>query len=907
MFLYLLKFSFCLAIFLVFYKLFLEKENIHFFKRFYLLAVIVLAFSIPLITFTTYIEPIAFTPVELEFDTPILFNDTTTEALIQPSSSSNSNYWSTILWSLYGLGALVFGVKFIRNLSNIIFKIKRNPKYEASKITNVLLKDDVTPHTFLRYIFFNKHKFETQKIPQEVFWHEETHAKQKHSIDVLIIEFLQVIFWFNPLIYFTKRAIKLNHEFLADQGVLNKGIVPSTYQQIVLAFSSSDTSSELSSAINYSSIKKRFTIMKTKTSKHTFLFRSLILLPLLAITLYSFSNKVIKEKEILKEKVMNASLNVLEAQPKNNQAPERLMQEYREFIIDFQKTNIIKNDKYKRAKVIYYNLMSDTQRASVAELPKRIIDFEGRLAETKEKKPNKEVFNLWKDKKNYALWLDNKVIDNSELNNLSNNDIAYYTDNFVYKNARSNKFPQSHQVHLYTPNGFDKIYKKSTINAYNKLSKTYSEKLSKYLKGNRSDNSELKILYYQGEALYTKISKKDIEKYDIRPLTAVPTQQKSQKKASKKQAAYKVLKTPNKDIVLLDHWYITINGERYYYPYKGDLKKYYDKNGNEVSLDVIKEYKSMYNLLEQLKNKTPHYVYKPKVEQEEMDRIYSDLGGMYFRMLRADKSKVIRPKNPVYPYVRLKKDGKVTYKKRDELTTEDKALLPKLPPPAFYPNNKSKAKGGPNNTYENENYNIVSSTQQATPEQVKEYEKLVNIYSKHIEVDFSIKLKDMSRIKYIYDLMSTSQKKTATPYPQSPPSLSIFITNDGKYLINEKETSLVEIENIIKKFSKNELNKAFVFTGKNDGQRYKDYYKPLRKSTNTKIRSLDETYISIYSDEIKKSKDMLGHNLTKRGYDINGNNKYRVVELAFTNPELTSYTIELAKLLERNGIKNIAY
>ncbi|AXT21126.1 hypothetical protein D7030_09000 [Flavobacteriaceae bacterium AU392] len=307
MFLYLLKSSFCLAIFLAFYKLFLEKENIHFFKRFYLLTAIVLAFSIPLITFTTYIEPIAVTPLEL--DTTITFNNTTTDALVQ---SSSNNYWSVILWSIYALGVILFGIKFIKNLFSLIHKIKRNPKYKkTSDITNVLLKDDVTPHTFLRYIFFNKHKFETQKIPQEVFWHEETHAKQKHSIDVLIIEFLQVIFWFNPLIYFTKRAIKLNHEFLADQGVLNKGIVLSTYQQIVLAFSSSGTSSELSSAINYSSIKKRFTIMKTKTSKGAIWLRSLVLLPLLALTLYSFSNKIEIENDLLKGNKTDQTQNKL--------------------------------------------------------------------------------------------------------------------------------------------------------------------------------------------------------------------------------------------------------------------------------------------------------------------------------------------------------------------------------------------------------------------------------------------------------------------------------------------------------------------------------------------------------------------------------------------------------------------
>ena len=127
--------------------------------------------------------------------------------------------------------------------------------------------------------------------------HEETHAKQKHSLDILFIEFMQILFWFNPIIYLIKNAIKLNHEFLADQAVINKGIQPSKYQHILLAFSSNATEPQLANAINYSSIKKRFTVMKTKTSKQTFWLRSFILLPLLAFLIYSFSDKVTVEKE----------------------------------------------------------------------------------------------------------------------------------------------------------------------------------------------------------------------------------------------------------------------------------------------------------------------------------------------------------------------------------------------------------------------------------------------------------------------------------------------------------------------------------------------------------------------------------------------------------------------------------
>lgn len=296
MLIYLLKSGACLAIFMAFYTFFLEKENMHVFKRFYLLGALIIAFVIPLITFTQYIEVPAL-PMAKETFEPVVFY---TESVPQVEET---NYLPFILWSIYALGVLVFGSLFIKNLIQIVLKIKRNPKQKSKHVIHVLLNDLVTPHTFFKYIFLNRQKFEKHEIPKEVFWHEESHAKQKHSVDVLFIELLQVIFWFNPLIYFVKHAIKMNHEFLADQAVLNKGISLPTYQHILLAFSSNASESPLANAINYSStrhaasvIKKRFTVMKTHTTKRKIWLRSLVLLPLFALTLYGFSEK----KEIVK-------------------------------------------------------------------------------------------------------------------------------------------------------------------------------------------------------------------------------------------------------------------------------------------------------------------------------------------------------------------------------------------------------------------------------------------------------------------------------------------------------------------------------------------------------------------------------------------------------------------------------
>lgn len=281
--LYLLKSAACLVLFFAFYKLFLENTSIHNFKRFYLSGSLLASFLIPLITFTTYIEVSPIVQISSEAAPQIIFTQ----------AEQTINYWPFVLWTIYGLGVLFFSVIFFRNLFNLIQKIRKNPKCKNTRFINILLNEKVIPHTFFSYIFLNKIQFENHQIPAEVMLHEETHARQKHSLDVIFVELLQIVFWFNPLFYFIKRSIKLNHEFLADRAVLNAGAETSNYQKILLAFSSNALTPSLAHSINYSSIKKRFTVMKTHTSKRAIWVRSILLLPLLSMLIYGFSTKEI--------------------------------------------------------------------------------------------------------------------------------------------------------------------------------------------------------------------------------------------------------------------------------------------------------------------------------------------------------------------------------------------------------------------------------------------------------------------------------------------------------------------------------------------------------------------------------------------------------------------------------------
>ena len=405
MWIYLLKFSACLAILLLFYKLALEKVHIHHFKRYYLLSAFLISLSIPLITFTQYVT-VTLGPSLIE-----TYIDQTSSNPIE-YNTNNEPLLPIILWCIYVLGVVIFALKFFGNLRALIKNIKHNPKLKSGRIHHVLLQELISPHTFFSYIFFNRTNYESQKIPQEVFWHEETHANQKHSLDILLLELIQIVFWFHPLIYWAKHLAKLNHEFLADQAVLNRGASVPNYQNLVLAFSSNAVTSPLANAIHYSSIKKRIVIMKTQTSKRAIWLKSLLLLPLIALLLYGFSSTKILEK-VVTTKTIKSSIQ----EDSLIGASENMMQEYRDYIDNLLKSdNIIVNQtEYHRIEAIY-ELMTDKQKVSITDHRDIVKIPILNISKTKPIKPTKSQFESWKDNKTYSIWIDGQHVPNTELN-----------------------------------------------------------------------------------------------------------------------------------------------------------------------------------------------------------------------------------------------------------------------------------------------------------------------------------------------------------------------------------------------------------------------------------------------------------------------------------------------------------
>jgi beta-lactamase regulating signal transducer with metallopeptidase domain len=423
---YLIKSGLCLVLVLLVYKVLLERERMYVFNRYYLLFGLCFSFVVP------FIPMVSSLTIPIVESNPVLFIDNT-EALpiaVSPQEVSNVISWFFYMLSLYAIGSLFFVSRFITNLYKISQKIIKNTRTFYKKASLVLLKENIVPHTFLHYIFIDKEAYNTSTIADELYTHELAHVTQKHTVDIILIELIQIIFWFNPLLIYYKKAIQLNHEFLADDAVLKSNIQVPAYQQLLLDNASWNHNLYLASNLNFSVTKKRLQMMTKQTSRvRAWLFASLTI-PLFIGALFLFSTKVVAQEATAELIETTKTLTLIEQERKD---PKEYYYKNVTFIFeDADGNKVIKK----------YAELTSKEKENLRQPPKTPVA----------KRPTAKLLNDWKDKKGFAIWVDGKVIDNSQI---SNYDIAHYTGSFVHKNARSKRFPQLYQMSLYTSFGFE--------------------------------------------------------------------------------------------------------------------------------------------------------------------------------------------------------------------------------------------------------------------------------------------------------------------------------------------------------------------------------------------------------------------------------------------------------------------
>ena len=264
---YILKANFFLLIIYVCYFLFFRKETFHKANRYLLIIGATISLILPIYG-SKIAERKYIVPTELQNSASMLYFQTE-EIIIKPSSTSYSIL--EILHYVYWTGLLV-------SLVVLSLKVAKTMKWHSKN-----KKTNRTAFSFFGKIFIDQalsHKNIIEK-------HEKVHTQQYHFLDLVFLEILQILFWFNPIIYFYKKSLTIIHEFLADKAASQLAKNHLEYASLLVSkqFGIPPATIFTQHFFNHSTLKSRIIMLSKKPSSKISLLKFTIFAPLFILML----------------------------------------------------------------------------------------------------------------------------------------------------------------------------------------------------------------------------------------------------------------------------------------------------------------------------------------------------------------------------------------------------------------------------------------------------------------------------------------------------------------------------------------------------------------------------------------------------------------------------------------------
>jgi len=296
---YLIKVSAILILFYTCYKLFLNRETFFESNRYFLFLGLIAAFVLPLIVIPKYIE---VEPIITQ--NAYVINETNSQSIV----ADNSISFTTTITYIYVIGVLFFIGRFLLQFSSLVLLYLNSTKQRVASYIYVITRKALSPFSFFNWIVFNPKQFNARELDQ-IITHEKVHAQQLHSIDILLVELTCILLWFNPFIWFYKKDLRQNLEFIADKNAEAVSNCKKSYQHLLLKTSVPNYQLVLTNNFYNSLIKKRIVMLHKNRSNNKNQLKFLLVLPALAVFLMSFNTK---EIYINKEVVKKANSKVLD-------------------------------------------------------------------------------------------------------------------------------------------------------------------------------------------------------------------------------------------------------------------------------------------------------------------------------------------------------------------------------------------------------------------------------------------------------------------------------------------------------------------------------------------------------------------------------------------------------------------
>ncbi|MBL0738023.1 TonB-dependent receptor plug domain-containing protein [Flavobacterium sp. GN10] len=359
LFIYIIKSSGLMLLFYCAYFFLLRKETFFNSNRWFLLSGLIVSAILPLLTYTKVI----WINAAPEFNTD--FQNIVSNA--SPDESSEFN-WNYFLLGLYALGLLIFLIKLGIDFYSLNSIIKGKKIKQQADFKFIDINENIAPFSYFEYIVYNSSLYTASEL-ESIIEHEKVHSDQNHTFDVLISRIFSIIFWFNPIVWFYKKAITQNLEFIADSEAAKKLLDKKAYQYTLLKITTHENCVAITNHFYQSLIKKRIVMLNKNQSNKRNSWKYYVVIPALAAFVLLFQIEVIaKERPQTLKTVSNEieSVDIYKIQKNTTDLELKRIKEQLKSIhnVDFETSRVKRNSANQltslRVDVSYENQKSQS-------------------------------------------------------------------------------------------------------------------------------------------------------------------------------------------------------------------------------------------------------------------------------------------------------------------------------------------------------------------------------------------------------------------------------------------------------------------------------------------------------------------------------------------------------------------
>ena len=372
---YSIKSAIFLSIMYIPYMLMLRKESFFHFNRILLISIMSLSLVLPLCDF--HALSIENNPIQNGMTTIIL--PTVTIGAEEEMPVSDSINWINVMLYIYVIGMITTALWKLVQIcllyrtihSCVLWKDRQNG------ITIYCHAQDIAPFSWFNTIVISENDY--QNNANEILCHEIGHIRHYHSLDILLVNIIETIQWWNPLSWILASSLRDVHEYEADDEVLTSGVNIKQYQMLLIRKAVGSSSYAFANSFNHSLLKKRITMMLKSKSNPWMRTKALYIIPVATIALSVFATPELNNRV---SAISETDPTAIEGKGTNNFAISQVSEP--EIVAAKKKTPEMANDD--KEKVLYQDRM--------AEIIKRKMQMQKAAAEAHNDNHKKMVFDV---------------------------------------------------------------------------------------------------------------------------------------------------------------------------------------------------------------------------------------------------------------------------------------------------------------------------------------------------------------------------------------------------------------------------------------------------------------------------------------------------------------------------------